>query len=113
MSKVILELSEKHYTISAIQEALYWLSNKYSLFISPSAVSDVIVFSSESELNQESLKHILQVIHDYQLREKINSETKTLKEIIIAKAFYPDEINVPEPNGDLRDPVFMDQDEAK
>ncbi len=113
MSQTVIELSEKHYSLSALNEAIYWLSNIYPLHISPSVIPDTIILSTNSEMSEESTKHILQVIHDYQLREKIKFETKSLKEIIIAKAFYPDVINVTEPTGDMRDPVLMDQNEAK
>jgi His-Xaa-Ser system protein HxsD len=113
MSTHLFELSEKYYSRDAIKEALYWLSNKYPLFISPSEKPDTIILCSESKLENETIGHIIQIINDYQLRECIKVETKNIKDIIIAKAFYPDNIIVPEPYGDLRDPVEMDQDETK
>jgi len=105
-----IQLSEEFYSKKSIKDAIYWASNEASIRVEKDGDS-FLLLSDNDEKDFE--KSFLEKLNDFNLREEISSRTGELKSLIIAKAFYPDMINI-EPVGSFVDPVQMDElDETK
>ena len=58
--------------------------------------------------DKELESQFLQKLNDYNLRESIAQRTSGIKDLVIAKAFYPDSLNI-DPVGSFEDPVMMEK----
>jgi len=87
------------YSRDAIFKCLYWYSEQYKYVISETENQSLIVsFIPKSESQKLDLEEFTtkfsEDLIDYELRLKVNAETKNIRELLIAKAFA---------NGDLDD----------
>lgn len=98
------------YSSNVIHKCFYWYGDKYSVNIT----SDGTDFRIElSELTKEgSIERIIPKIKtdliDFKTREIISSETKNIREILIAKAFAHGEELEALPSGNIADPIGFD-----
>ena len=101
-----LELSSKFYAKKAVEDTVYWFSGKYSLTVDINNEENfVIKCSNPDDVFEASFTRSL---NDFNLRATISKKTTDIKNLIVAKAFYPEHIAV-DPIGDFKDPVLMDR----
>lgn len=88
---VTVEADSREFCLAVIDRILYWLSPTYKISYTSNETSTIFEFVPYNENdNIESHQSIIQnTFHDFKLRHTINEETKTIRELIIAKAFYP------------------------
>ena len=67
--------------------------------------------SSNTKKWDEIEKKIKNDLVDFKTRDIINTETKDIRNILVAKAFYPYEEGLSKPPGDISDPVGFDIDD--
>ena len=88
--KIKVNINKRLYSRAVISKSLYWLTTFYR--IDQVEKKDEVIFYFDP-IDKSDLKADLQKIQttfiDFNLREVINDETKTIRELIIAKAFYP------------------------
>jgi His-Xaa-Ser system protein HxsD len=105
-----LTLSDKFYSEKAIKDTIYWFSNNNHIVVDVSNNEWIIKCDNADEDFERSF---MKSLNDFNLRDEISSRTSSLKELIIAKAFYPDFIKI-DSVGEFNDPVLMDrEDEAE
>jgi His-Xaa-Ser system protein HxsD len=96
------------YSKNAIIKCIYWYSNGFSTNVELKDSNyniELIPFNELTEAELEETKNKLKRdLLDYNLREIVKSETTTIRELIIAKAFSNGEFDE-EPKGDLMDPL--------
>lgn len=104
-------LNEKLYDLEVINKAFYWYLNEYQVSISILSVGEIqillkkrkgLISDAEIEVLTERIKRDLL---DFQVRQYVNRETKTIREILIAKAFSGSDEFDEVPPGSLRDTV--------
>jgi His-Xaa-Ser system protein HxsD len=101
-----LEFSSSFYSKKAVEDTVYWLSGRYSLTVDINDDEKFVVKCSNPDESFEA--SFTKSLNDFNLRATISHETSDIKNLIIAKAFYPEHISV-DPIGDFNDPVLMDQ----
>jgi len=105
-------ISKEFYSEKALKDCIYWYSDQLVINIVDKGKNHLVVVSSE-DLNDGFKKEFLQKLNDFNLRESISQRTSEIKNLIIAKAFYPDVVELG-PVGEFRDPIEMDkEDEAE
>jgi His-Xaa-Ser system protein HxsD len=105
-------ISKEFYNEKALKDCVYWYSNELVINIVDKENNHLVVVSCE-ELNDGFKKEFLQKLNDFNLREAISQRTAEIKNLMIAKAFYPDLVELG-PVGEFRDPIEMDkEDEAE
>ena len=98
------------YSEVIIMKSFYWFSKDYDVTLSKeSDVFEIVLSKKEGVIDDKLLSYlnskIKQDVYDFKLRQIIYEETKTVKELLIAKAFAnSDEYDTP-PNGEFSDPV--------
>ncbi|WP_290795801.1 His-Xaa-Ser system protein HxsD [Flavihumibacter sp. UBA7668] len=100
------------YNMQVVHKCLYWFTGKYDIEIIDAVnginvkISPLNVPFKEDEKNEIRIR-INKSLIDYYLREQIQKETKTIRELIIAKAFshFDDEII---PESLVSDPIGFD-----
>jgi His-Xaa-Ser system protein HxsD len=98
------------YSIKVLYKVLYWYTDKFHVNVLDDEKNYLIRISAneKSKFSDEDLNSILfkfeRDLIDYNLREIINNETKTVKELLIAKAFSNGDYEETPP-GDISDPV--------
>lgn len=100
-------LEKDLYSINTIYKCFYWYKAKLDIDISiKERFYMVEILDPNHELNfEELIPKIRKDLIDFKTREIIYNETKTIRELLIAKAFaHGDEYDHPPP-GDLNDPV--------
>lgn len=102
-------ISKEFYSDKALKDCIYWYSNKLDINIVDKGSNHLVMVSGE-ELNDGFKREFLQRLNDFNLREAISQRTSELKNLIIAKAFYPDMLELG-PVGEFRDPVEMDKED--
>jgi len=100
-----LKFSSEAYAKKAILDCIYWLSDKYSIKLDVEE-SNFVITCSNSDENFEVV--FLRQLNDFNLRYTIANKTSEIKNLVIAKAFYPDLIEI-ESIGDFDDPVLKEQ----
>ena len=96
-----LKFKKNLYPIQPIRNAIYWLSSKYELILDDSEDSFIVVCSnSDTNFKQEFTKSL----NDFVMRHQIEVESKEIKTLVTAKAFYPDLVNFHDV-GKFDDPV--------
>lgn len=96
----------KQYNDRVLDKCFYWYGKDYNVNITENDPDYVIELSTINGeiLHQESLVHkINRDLNDFRLRDIVASETKNIRELLIAKAFshYQDD----DPETDISDPV--------
>jgi His-Xaa-Ser system protein HxsD len=105
-------ISKEYYSEKALKDCVYWYSNQLVINIVDEGNNHLVVVSCD-ELKEGFKQEFLQKLNDFNLREAISLRTSEIKNLIIAKAFYPDLVELG-PVGEFRDPIEMDkEDEAE
>lgn len=100
------------YNLDVVHKCFYWYTKEYNVEIVPSGNGTTVhIMMLEGSFNESSEKKLRERVNrdliDYYLRERIRLETKTIRELIIAKAFSPfDDDTLP--SGAVSDPVGFD-----
>ena len=102
-----IELDKSIYSIEAIRNTVYWFSS-HEIIISDND-SKYLVISESFDSNTK--KEFMVSLNDFSLREQINKESKDIKDLVIAKAFYPDLVKFKNV-GDYDDPVNIVNDDT-
>lgn len=105
-------LVPSQYSLQVVHKCMYWFTGKYDIQIAEDVngicvrISPLNEFFTEEEINEIRIKVNKDLI-DYYLREQILAETKTIRELILAKAFshFDDEMI---PESPVSDPVGFD-----
>lgn len=105
-------ISKEFYHAKALKDCIYWYSDQLDINVVDKGSNHLVVVSG-GELNEGFKKEFLQKLNDFNLREAISQRTSEIKNLMIAKAFYPDLVELG-PVGEFRDPIEMDkEDEAE
>jgi His-Xaa-Ser system protein HxsD len=111
-----IEIDEGIYTKEAVLRTAYWFIDRCYLLIrrdSPGRLSVQIKAKAATLENPapESLENVAgeftNSLLEYQLRHEIESETGSIRELLIAKAFSDSDLLEDPPPGDPRDPVAL------
>lgn len=100
-------LDKDLYSISTIYKCFYWYKNNLDIDISSKKAFYIIQVSDpDNKLNiDEILPKMRSDLIDFKTREIIYNETRTIRELLIAKAFAHGEEYDHLPPGNLNDPV--------
>ena len=91
-----------------MKDTIYWLSAEYGILLDQNKTHYLINCDEDS---REFKKRFLMLVNDYSLRDLIHQETKEVKDLVTAKAFYPDLVKF-KPIGEFDDPVDIDKKNA-
>ncbi len=108
-SAITFLLDSRIFSKNGIIKCLYWYSKEFQIsvnlkddfFYDIRLVSNIEMSENEKKKYKQKLN---QEFIDYNLRDIVSQETKTIRELIIAKAFAHGEFDE-EPKGDLMDPL--------
>ncbi len=107
-SEITLLVDETIYSRTALLKTCYWFTNRCYIFVYRHDEQHLAVRLA-SKLSNGALDSIAgefeNALLDHQLRFEIASETATLRELIVAKAFAEGNALEDPPVGDDRDPV--------
>lgn len=111
-SYIVISVPESFYSKEVILKALYWYGDKFSASIEFDETSRKFAIelrpNPSLEMNFEDLQLYESKLHrdliDFSLRETINAETQSIREILLAKAFSNGEFDE-SPPGEVSDPV--------
>ncbi|WP_320020017.1 His-Xaa-Ser system protein HxsD [Labilibaculum manganireducens] len=87
-----IKASGDYYTESIISKCIYWLCNKYLVSVSKSNDDFIVDIQKkedhfiDGEIDQIESK-FYQDLNDYKTREMIQEETRSIKDILLVKAF--------------------------
>jgi len=107
--QLCLLVDSRQYNEKVIYKCFYWYTNEYSVDIQIDTDPFYkITLRSNKESDSVSWDHIIEKIKkdliDFKLRDIVNQETQTIRELIVAKAFaYYDLQETPQTN--ISDPV--------
>jgi His-Xaa-Ser system protein HxsD len=97
----------KLYSAEVIHKCFYWYGAKYSVDIKTEGdvfIIDITELSNEGTIGK-IFPEIKNDLIDFKTREIVSTETKNIREMIIAKAFaFGDEFDEP-PSGNVNDPI--------
>ena len=116
-NSISIAVDAKIYNLDMIHKCFYWYTDNYIVEIDEKKDKIVVTLSPKEETkieeNQFSTisKKIKNDIVDFKTRDVITKETKTIRELLIAKAFYPIEEGMEKPPGEISDPVGFDIDD--
>lgn len=97
------------YSEKSIKNTIYWLSSEFEMILNDDSTHYLIeCLNSKSDFKQK----FLQKVNDFSLRDIIENETKEIKSLITAKAFYPDLVDFKD-IGEFEDPVTIDERNAE
>lgn len=102
-------LDSKVYSKNAIIKCLYWYSSNFEISVELDEKGYYnITLKPKSDLPEEEIesirKKLNQDFQDYNLRDVVAQETKTIRELLIAKAFSHGEFDE-DPPGMMEDPL--------
>lgn len=86
-----------------IRKAIYWLDREFDFDFSFSDVS--VIFTIDADVEKDFIKRLLFLYNDFVLREQVRIKTEPIKQLIMAKMFFPDQVELPQ--NDLDDPIRM------
>lgn len=103
------------YELEVIYKCFYWYGDNYVIEIEQDKGFYSIKLSKQtSDIDAELFQHLIAKIKndliDYKTRQIIHSETKDIKDILIAKAFSRLDIYDETPKGEIEDPVGFKTD---
>ncbi len=107
-SEIILLVDETIYSRIALLKTCYWFTNRCYIFVCRHDEQHLAVHlaSKQSSRGLDGIAGEFEnALLDHQLRFEIASETTTLRELIVAKAFAEGNALEDLPVGDDRDPV--------
>lgn len=91
--KIIIELDSNVFSKDGIIKCLYWYTNKFrtSIRLNGNCYEIELIPKNDNEVDESELKKYLikleQDLVDFNLRDIVSKETKTIRELLIAKAF--------------------------
>ncbi len=108
-NSLVFEIDKAVYNESTVHKCLYWFTGHYLVDIRLDTSNWIIAFrSSRENLSKETADGIAAKLSrdliDFKLRDMINKETATVRELIIAKAFAHEDVEEAVP-GTASDPV--------
>lgn len=112
-NKYELLLSKRLYSESVILKCFYWYTGNFKVEISEASDEQwqVVLENTNKDYKEELFKQLQNKIYqdliDFKLRELVSVETKTIRELIIAKAFANYE-STETPSSAITDPVGFD-----
>lgn len=80
---------------------MYWFSSRYEIVVAESGESYIVSCSNPDE---NFKKEFIKSLNDFVLRHQIEVESKEVKTLVTAKAFYPDLVNFRDV-GEFDDPI--------
>lgn len=102
-----MEIDTAVYSIDVIFKCFYWYTGKFDISITNKDNSVIVAMSSIPDgetITETYIAKIRRDLIDFKLRSIVAEETKTVRELIIAKAFaYYDMAT--NPTTDISDPV--------
>ena len=102
---MIIKLSKSSYSLKSVKDAIYWLSAEYGIILDQNKTHFLVNCDDDS---REFKKRFLMLVNDYSLRDLIHQETKEIKDLDTAKAFYPELVKF-KPVGEFDDPVNFEK----
>ena len=99
-----LEIPKRSYSLKSIRDTIYWFSNDYTIILDQ---NDHNVIISRDKVDENFSRNFMKTLNDYSLRDLIQNETKEIKNLVTAKAFYPDLVNF-KPIGEFDDPLNIE-----
>jgi His-Xaa-Ser system protein HxsD len=105
----VLVIDRAIYSSETIHKCFYWYTGDFDVDIdlkdeSTYQVSLVSKITGDCDFNLV-IDRIKQNLIDYKLREIVNKETQTIRELIVAKAFANYEMEAKVPKTEVSDPV--------
>lgn len=95
-----LTLSTSIYSVDILHKCFYWYLNEYTVSIDhrDSEAAVVIIRLKGKTLLESDISNLLQRIQDdlidFKVRDTVTKETKTIRELLVAKAFeHEDELD--------------------
>ena len=97
------------YSIDVLHKCFYWYGGLFNVHMSSNNNSYIIKLEKKSDQNTEVdftflVEKIKQDLIDFKLRDIVTKETKSIRELLIAKAFAYYEIDE-DPTTEISDPV--------
>ena len=103
-----LQIDTTIYSIETIHKCFYWYTGDFEIDMTNNEVNQcqVTMISKTEDIDFNTLiPRIKQNLIDFKLREIVNKETQTIRELIVAKAFANFEMEEETPIGNVSDPV--------
>lgn len=109
-STLQVSVDKSLYSVEVIHKCFYWYANKYEIDIHTQDAICLINISNiaKEENTQELIGKIKRDLVDFKTREIISKETKSIRELLIAKAFAHDDSFDEDPPGVVNDPLGFD-----
>lgn len=104
----MIRLPKKTYSIKSIKDTIYWMSKDYPIILDEEDQAYLIICDNEFESFK---KDFLMKLNDFELRNEIEVQTREIKSLVTAKAFYPDLVNFKD-IGEFEDPVLIEKRHA-
>ncbi|MEG0915399.1 MAG: His-Xaa-Ser system protein HxsD [Myroides sp.] len=111
------KLNATDYSESVIYKCMYWYLGAYNVAISKDVNDYMVTISLKNAKKfdeEELIVRLKNDLIDFKLREIVNKETLTIRELITAKAFANYDFNMNEESlHDISDPVGFDPKDIK
>ena len=107
-SEITLLVDETIYSRIAVLKTCYWFTNRCYIFIyrhDDQHLAVRLASKASTSGHDEIAGEFENALLDHQLRFEISSQTATLRELIVAKAFADGNVLEDPPVGDDKDPV--------
>ena len=111
-NQLVIEIDSTLYTDSVVHKCFYWYGEKFSVDMERTEDGKrvlVVLGTPEGTSPVDDWHTVVDKIKrdlmDYATREIINDETRTIRELIIAKAFSSFDEPSPPTGGEVTDPV--------
>ena len=99
-----IEIPKSGYSLKSVRDTIYWFSSDFCITLNN--LNDN--YHVNVETDDDSFRKIfINKLNDFSLRDMIKNETKEIRNLVKAKAFYPELINF-KPLGEFDDPVNID-----
>jgi His-Xaa-Ser system protein HxsD len=113
-NEIILIIDKNIYNEDVLHKCFYWYCANYNVEISNHSGESFLVrliAKHENENLQEALEKVQRDLIDFKLRDIVTKETKTIRELLVAKAFayYGLDEN---PTTEISDPVGFNPENA-
>lgn len=111
------KLSATDYSESVVHKCMYWYLGDYNVAISKDVNNYMVTISLKNGKKfdeEELIVRLKNDLIDFKLRELVNNETSTIRELITAKAFANYDFNMNEESlHEISDPVGFDPKDIK
>jgi len=111
--EIVVYIDSSLFSKEVVLKSLYWYGDKFNTRISTEVNAYVVMLKPmvNAGITEDDLGYYLQKferdIVDYSLREVVNLETVSIRELLVAKAFSNGEFDE-NPQGDVSDAVGFD-----